>query len=315
MVGKELPPEVVYSIIDLCSDSKSTLISLSLLSKFFRPYAEAYIYRELVVDTRNSVAALTAISAKPATRADFVQSLNTIVHPGTGAEHELLALLAATKSLEHLHLLFTNDWPNSDVKFATDLIRFLDVDIHRFGNFQLKSLFCNDTIDIVHVVKNQLSLKILGVFSWTQRYPITTLIPLLKTRRLVVFGLDDDSDKANPVYYWIRVLTFCANINAIWFRNRGWLGRRSPATLKLYFSNTPNKGVLRPFARIMSTVLPWVEDVVIATPETLEDEDKDTIREIVRSSFSAFPYLAEDELDAIGFDTWTENELNGKEPG
>jgi hypothetical protein len=128
-------------VIDLCSESKTTLAALSLLSPFYQPYAEAYLYQDVAVQTyehcleADGFEALTAV-AESARRASYVKSFNLKLedtYPDMLVVPKVVKVLGHMTSLEHLYLQFTRG-RHYHVKFAMNVSKAIGSVVRQPGS-------------------------------------------------------------------------------------------------------------------------------------------------------------------------------------
>ncbi|EAU90624.2 hypothetical protein CC1G_09864 [Coprinopsis cinerea okayama7 len=165
-----LPPEIVASIIGLCS--REALVPLSLVNWFFKVEAEPLLYRSISLDSRTgnfkAIACLTTLSSKPE-KARMVQRLKIVLKPLWTLIDRMIAAAEHMDNLKHLDLRMHGDW--REFTFQQEFpskILFRD-------NFQLTSLGYytssarmfrrNDTL-----TSSQKSLEILGLWHKTHFY-------------------------------------------------------------------------------------------------------------------------------------------------
>ncbi|KAF8883647.1 hypothetical protein CPB84DRAFT_1789937 [Gymnopilus junonius] len=156
-----LPSELKYHITML--SSPGTLASLALTHSSYRHQAEHALYHTLSITTtrKESVGSMYTLSVNPI-KARFVRFL-TVESTHTKASENQKAINLLVKGLLNMHALVSLritiscqkdlDWP--------DILN----EVLCQGHFTLKTLYCNDDLDIARIIKSQPHLQVLGVYA------------------------------------------------------------------------------------------------------------------------------------------------------
>ncbi|KAG6908979.1 hypothetical protein DXG01_002468 [Tephrocybe rancida] len=155
-MAQTLPSKVKYRIANHCSPK--TLFSLALVQRAFQPEAERELYATIAVTARTFTSVFETLSSN-SKKAELVRFLTL---------EALVSFLPTLTSLTDLRVRFYLEKEMACGQELSDIIRGC--------HFRLHTLFCNEWLDLVQIVKKQSDLKFLGIHGGFGR----GILPILK---------------------------------------------------------------------------------------------------------------------------------------